>query len=211
VLVGEQIQEASAIAVAATVHGFVARQERTDVALAIDGVTLTGVLRRGAAGGLVQAQFSRVGGHHELDLWIRHLVLNAALDSKATSVLVGRVERGDGEVAVPFRPVADPRRHLASLIALFQRGQSHPLPLFAHASRAYAKDLRGAKGSPARACAAARKAFLGDGDHTVGDLADANVQLLYPQPPDWGDPARSGPAAIAVEVFGPLLDHRGDR
>jgi exodeoxyribonuclease V gamma subunit len=210
VLVGEQLQEASAIAVAATAHGFDAGQEPTDVALPIGDVTLTGVLRRGAAGGLVQAQFSRVGGHHELDLWIRHLVLNAILDSRATSVLVGRVERGDGEVAVPFRPVADPLHHLATLIALFQRGQSLPLPLFARASRAYATGLRGAKGTPERARAAARKAFLGESTHTVGDLADANVQLLYPQPPNWSDPAPFGPAAVAVAVLGPLLDHRED-
>lgn len=208
-LVGEQLREASAIAAAATDQGFAARPQPTEVALTVDGVTLTGVLQRSASGGLVQAQFSRVGKRRELDVWIRHLVLNATCAPAAASVLVGRPDGGDGVATVRFSPVAEPLRHLATLVALFQQGQSRPLPLFEGASRAYATALRAKKGTPRAACDKALKEFVSGGFTHEGDLGDAHVRLLFPQPrPEWGDPATSELGAVAVQVFGPLLDHR---
>ena len=53
----------------------------------------------------------------------------------------------------------------------------------------------------------ATKQFLGD-DFSGGDSTDGHVRLLYPHPPDWGDPATSESAAVAEAVFGPLLQHR---
>lgn len=210
ILVDEQLTEASAIAAMARAHA-PEHLEPSEVAVAVEGVTLMGLLGDRARGGLVRAQFSKVGGRHEVDLWIRHLVLNATIDPGATSVLVGRAKKGDGGVAVRFGPVTDARGHLAALVALFRLGQAQPLPFFTHASRAYADALHAERGTPARAADRAEKAFAGD-EHRIGDLNDAHVRLLYSRPPDWRDPTAPAPAppAVAAQVLGPLLAHRDD-
>ncbi|MFN8640830.1 MAG: hypothetical protein U0802_03915 [Candidatus Binatia bacterium] len=200
-----ELADAAAIAATSARLG-AAALEPAEVELAVDGVRLTGLLRDRVAAGLLRAQFSRVGGRHELDLWIRHLVLSATRQPGATSVLVGRAAKS-GAAVVTFRPVADPLHHLAALMALFRRGQSRPLPLFERASRAFANALAKKRGTMKGAIGAAEKQFAGD-DHSFGDRGDAAVRLLFPQPPEWGDPATSAAAAVATAVFGPLLRHR---
>ncbi|HSP98358.1 MAG TPA: exodeoxyribonuclease V subunit gamma [Candidatus Dormibacteraeota bacterium] len=212
--VDEQLGVAAAISAAARQHGIGALDEPCEVSLAIADVTLDGLLRGRAAGGLVHAQFSRVGRARELEIWIRHLVLNATLDPQATSVLVGRAEKGKETATVYFRPVADARRHLATLVALFEHGQSRPLPFFPSTSRAYVAGLHKRKPTFEGARADARKAFEGS-DSMPGDGEDANVVLLYPEMPAvLGDEATPDPEAelfaVARAVFDPLFQHRVD-
>ena len=85
--------------------------------------------------------------------------------------------------------------------------QSRPLPFFERASRAFAEAMRRKKPTLQGAIDQATKQFLGD-DFSGGDSTDGHVRLLYPHPPDWGDPATSESAAVAEAVFGPLLQHR---
>jgi exonuclease V gamma subunit len=153
-----------------------------------------------------------VGKHHELRLWIRHLVQNAAGEPDAESLLIGRAAKGSGVTTVRFRPVEAPLERLAALIDLYRAAQSYPLPLFGYASRVYVETLRKPRAGPARALEAARKAFTGSAYH-FGDDQDEYVALLYAQPPPELAGAappddRPGFAASAITVFGPLLDHR---
>jgi exodeoxyribonuclease V gamma subunit len=218
-LVDEQLAVSSSIADAALSRGIGAPIEPTEVALKIDGITLSGLVRGRTSAGLIRAQFSRVGGRQELDLWIRHLVVNAAIDPQATSALIGRAKSADqakksgSELAiVSFRPADEAVRHLGTLLGLFARGQGAPLPLLLRASRAYAESIRKAKSTPATARNAACKAFAGS-DFQGNDADDPSVALLYPLgPPALRDDAPFDPAdeffTVACAVFAPLLDHR---
>lgn len=184
-----------------------------ELVLAVGDVELAGVLPDRYPPGLVQAQFSRVGKYHELRLWIRHLMLAAVCQPGASSVLIGRAARGDGISVVRFHPADQPRRHLATLVDLFRRGQARPLPFFQTASRAYAAELAAA-GDPQRAVKAALRAFT---PKTQGfgfaDGQDENVALLFRAPPaelSGGAPPAGDEdmRAVAQAVFAPLLAHR---
>lgn len=200
------------------------RLEPLPFELDLGGVRLAGVLRNLTAGGIVEAQYSRLGGHHELRLWIRHLVLQivAPKNARPESVLIGR--EGDEADAVRLQPVCDAREHLEQLIALYRKGLEAPLPFFRNASRAYAqawrmKPNRNNPDPHQRALKNAGKAFAGN-DFSGGDWDDPYVLLLYggarhPQRAFDDLIARGGGMAnpdgfekLACEVWNPLLDHR---
>jgi exodeoxyribonuclease V gamma subunit len=213
--VEEHLATAVRIHAAAVAEGVGAPLEPCEVRLPIDGVALTGILQRRAAAGLVRAQFSRVAGRSELELWIRHLVLNAALDPAASSVLIGRAPSGPEIAIACFAPVPDAARHLGTLIGLFRRGQSIPLPLFKAASREYAMGLRGKKATFAGARGKARKAFEGS-ESRPGDGADPYVVQVYPElPAELREDGTADETAelftVARAVFDPLLDYREKR
>lgn len=186
----------------------------TEVVLRVGDVELNGVLLDRYLPGLIAAQFSKVGRYHELRVWIRHLVLNAAVDRRASSVLIGRSEKDkdkDAITTVRFAPVDEPLQYLATLVDLYRRGQQRPLPFFRQASRAYA-EARCAGKDEAAACKAAR-AVLKPSDRGFTDGNDEHVQLLFPQPPPefvGGEPppGAEDARAIAWAVFEPLLRHR---
>jgi exodeoxyribonuclease V gamma subunit len=210
-LLDEHWATATTIGDVARCHGIDAPCDPCDVVLRVAGTTVSARLAGRGPRGLVRAQYSRVGGWRELELWIRHLMLNATLDPSAVSVLVGRGEKRE-VAAVQFAPVVDAARQLDALVELFHAGQARPLPFFAGASRAYAEAWRARKPTFAAARAAACRAFIGSGP-VPGDGADPYVRLIHPElpaclredaPPDAGAEL----FAIARAVFDPLLDHR---
>lgn len=213
-LVDRQLAVAAEIQARAAARAIAGRLAPREVALAVGDATLAGWLPERTPDGLLQAQFSRVAGASELALWIRHLVVNAAVDPAASSLLIGRSPSGDTEpvAVVRFAPVADAARHLATLCDLFRRGQAAPLPLFKTASRAYAEGLRARRATFEKARAAARRAFEGS-DRSIGDGEEASAALVYPATPlELRDDTPPDPAvaffAVARAVFDPLLDHR---
>jgi exodeoxyribonuclease V gamma subunit len=218
-LVDEQLAVASTIAEAAIARGIAALAEPAEVAVSIDGIALTGLLRGRGPAGLVHAQFSRVGGRRELEMWIRHLVLNATIAPGAESVLIGRAKTGaeakrtGSEMAiVRFLSPADAAAHLRTLLALFRRGQTSPLPFFRNASREYVECLRKTNGTPAGARGNACEKFAG-GEYQAGDAEDPSVALLYPQRPaalrdDTPLDLADDFFTVAQAVFEPLLQHR---
>jgi len=182
------------------------------VDLDIDGMRLTGVLRELWPGGQVAVQYAKVGGRHELDLWIRHLVRDATSAPPAPSLLIGRARKGDGPSVVRFAPVDEARRLLAELLHLFELGQRVPLPLFKRASRAFADAVQHPNGGRERAWAKARDAFAATGHGADGD--DPYIAELYGKtlPCDVDGTALAAPeisfADLALMVFAPLLRHR---
>jgi exodeoxyribonuclease V gamma subunit len=172
-----------------------------------DSPRLAGVVRDVHHGRLVRAQYSQLAPKHELDLWIRHLALNAAGLASA-STLVAR------DATVRFHPAADSQALLADLVALYRLGLAAPLPFFPRASRAYAEAM--AEGRPAaEALRRALRAFTeAPGGGSGGESADAYVRQLYRQgnPLDPGFLAGAGEVPsfgdVAARVCRPLLAHR---
>jgi exodeoxyribonuclease V gamma subunit len=183
-----------------------------DIDLPVAGVRLTGALSELWPGGQIAVQYAKLGGRHELRLWIRHLVRSAARAPATPSVLVGRPTRDGGATQVWFGPIAEPQRHLAELLRLFRLGQTAPLPFFPMASRAFADALRQRTARPERAWDAARRAFAPDRVGR-GDAADPYVRELYPSGSSFGT---TGPvcafsisiADTAKAVFDPFFRHR---
>ena len=187
----------------------------------LGGNRITGFLRDVWRVGQVRYQFSRLGGRHELGVWVRHLVLNWLTPSSCSrdSFLVGRAATDEPAIVVHFRPVIDPAAILEELLHLYWLGQTLPLPLFPRASRAYAAALRSdADGGSQRARAAAHAAFEPKKHSPVpGDGEDVYVRQLFGN----GDPIDAAfryfmddsieyPsfATVACTVFDPLLAHR---
>lgn len=177
------------------------------------GTCITGVLRDLWPNAQVHYQFSKLGGHQELSLWLRHLVLNWLQPAgyPRVSVLIGHPARKQGPAEVRFRPLDGAAAILRRLVNLYRAGQGTPLPFFPHASRRYAEAIR-RNTEPARALEQARKAYEGDA-YGRGDRADEYVQQAFggtdPLQPDVCSPGiPTGFADLAVAVFAPLLDHR---
>jgi exodeoxyribonuclease V gamma subunit len=115
--------------------------ESADVALELDGRTLSGTVGGLHGDVLRRVIFSRVGPKHRLAAWVRALALNAC-GHRVQAVTVGRGVGGhDVSIAVVrVPPVAaeEARRLLGDLVALYDRGMRHPLPLACQTSAAFA-------------------------------------------------------------------------
>ena len=178
---------------------------------------ITGVLHDLWPAGLIRHQFSRLGGRHELGVWIRHLVLNLLAPStcKRTSYIVGRAANDDPAVVVRFGPVSDPAATLRELLHLYWIGQTYPLPLFPRTSRLYVEELLSGRPGDreALAIAAARRAYAAKPHTPVpADEEDVYVQQLFCGSDPFAATAGRSPAssftAVARAVFAPLLAHR---
>src|SRR5262249_31694280 len=130
--------------------------------------------------GQVRYQFSKLGGRHELGIWIRHLVLNwlQPTDYPRVSYLAGRSREEEGATAIRFRPVENAAGILQELLRLYWLGQTVPLLLFERASRAYVEHLRRRPGADAAALEKARKAFDG-GYRGWGDGRDDYIRQVF--------------------------------
>jgi exodeoxyribonuclease V gamma subunit len=191
----------------------------------LDGTRITGVIRNLWPAGQVRYQFSKLGGRHELGVWIRHVVLNWLRPNgyPRVSHLVGRPKGNDDHTTVRFRSVKDAAHILRKLLQLYWLGQTAPLPLFEKASRAYAECLSGETG--AEAAKAALKKAQDAFDDEWGDAKDAYVRQAFGTVNPLDPAFRLGPdadgaggatqspglpsfASLAVAVFQPMLDHR---
>ncbi len=194
----------------------------------LDGTRVTGVVRDLWPAGQVRYQFSKLGGRHELGIWIRHLVLNWLRPNgyPRVSYLAGRSKEKDAVTAIRFRPVEDAASILRELVRLYWLGQTVPLLLFEKASRVYAESLCGKArtAAPAEALKRAQAAFDG-GYFGWGDAQDNYVRQVFgaadPLDPGFcfaGIALGASPSAaigtlpsfsgLARTVFGPMLDHR---
>ncbi|WGX97249.1 exodeoxyribonuclease V subunit gamma [Nocardioides sp. L-11A] len=135
-----------------------ARSVDVDVDLG-DGRRLTGTVPRVHGNQVVDVTYSRPGPRQRLAGWLQVVALSASHpDENWTSHAVARAKGG------PQRALAGPLDHraaawLAAVVALYDEGATHPLPLplrTAHAwAEARAKELRGMDIDPVDAAAAA--------------------------------------------------------
>lgn len=133
-----------------------------------------------------------------IDLWIDHLLLQSVRPDgyPAQSVLVAE----DG--AWEFRPVAESRSVLESLLRAYWLGLSEPLHFFPESAREYVRRRREGR-SPDEALACADKTWRttewsrGESDNVYYEVAFGNL-----------NPLDENFARLALEVFAPLLEHQ---
>ncbi|MBI3782193.1 MAG: exodeoxyribonuclease V subunit gamma [Deltaproteobacteria bacterium] len=204
--------EVDGIARAAASYTSGNKLDPVEIDLRLDDTRIVGSLRHVWPSAQLQCQFSKLGGYHELGLWIRHLLLNLVSEVAVprTTVLVGRADKNESTV-VQLMPVKEASGLLRDLLSLYWLGQRLPLPFFRYASRAFSEVWR-KSGNEEKAFAEARKR-LGD-EHNFGDRHDAYVEQVYGNRDPLATPIWRGEidlptfGELARRIWGPLLDHR---
>lgn len=167
-----------------------------------DGTKLMGAIGDLWTSGLVKHQYARVSGKNVVALWLRHLALCWAGAERARSHLVGRGKR-HSLTTLTLRPVEEPARHLADLVALYRVGQRSPLHLFPKSAATFIATLRDGKSEDA-AWRAASTLWL-------NEERSRDPHLVRAFPPDAsvlrGDDDGAGFEALARRVFEPIYDH----
>ncbi|MEI8033497.1 MAG: exodeoxyribonuclease V subunit gamma [Chlorobiaceae bacterium] len=169
-----------------------------DTTLETGGFLLTGKLDRITESGQL---FYRCASMKEIDRirsWISHLALNASNTEgyPKESFLVMR------DKTVRYSAVIDARLHLETLLSLYWRGLSEPLPFFPKASTAWSLAL--GKSDEERLKAAAKAWAEGYGD-IEGEGSDPAFSRCFGSEPPFGMEFR----AIADTLLLPMLDHGG--
>jgi exodeoxyribonuclease V gamma subunit len=145
---------------------------------------------------LLRYRCAAVKAKDRLDLWIDHLLLqrreNPGYPNR--SILLAK-NAGWG-----FRPVANASEVFNQLLNYYWEGLREPLPFFPQSAYAFAERRQGRKEEDAHY--AARKAWEGD-RQSRGEVDDPYCQL------NWGrvDALDERFRALALAVFGPLLEH----
>ncbi len=119
--------------------------EAVDVDLVIGGYRITGRIDDIHSGGLLRYRCANLKGKDRLAAWIEHLVLQAQRGVPAQTRLVG------ADATVIYKPSENPRDSLETLLALYWRGTSEPLPFFPRASPAYLEAIRSGNCTPEKA------------------------------------------------------------
>jgi exodeoxyribonuclease V gamma subunit len=190
------------------------RMPPVDVALQFLGSRITGRLEQLWPSAQLRVQYSSTGGRHELQLFVRHVVMHCLreqapeLGLPERSVLIGRSNREAEQIT--FVPPEQPREVLREMLSVFAAVVAGPIPLFEHASRTYA-ELRKQGKSEAQAEEAARHKFSRQFDTGVCDATDAYVNQFYP---DFDSvlevPSPYSFRELAERVYFPLLACRRD-
>ncbi len=178
-----------------------------DLNLKVDGLSLrlVGQLSHVWPGAMVRIRYGTVKPKDLLDLWTRHLALNALDDGHPKrSVFIGRENRSTGVKAV-FSPMeTDPRKPLEDLLRLYLLGQTLPLRFFARVSFKYLETLR-KDSDRTGALTAARKDW-----QEVCKNPDPAVTRFFGMDKlidRDGTDAENGFEATARRVFEPLMDN----
>jgi len=215
---GERVYEklrddVSAIAEALTRYTDAAPARSVDVDVNIAGVRLVGAIGDVWPRAHVRTQYSLLGRYHELRQFVRQVVLRYLADRDPSlrlpekSVLIGRKKTG-GVGAVRFELQTPAAQILEDLIALYCESLAAPVPLFSHASRSYADQIR--KSEPADALRAARNQF-GDRQSMTErdrDLSDEYVQQLFGDFEQMHSLAGGAFESAALRLYAPLLAAR---
>jgi exonuclease V gamma subunit len=150
---------------------------------------------------MVRFRSAKVTARDRLNLWIRHLALNAAETALVprTSILLGT----DG--AWEYAPVPDAPERLRQLLEIYWQGLCQPLKFFPKLSYAYAQAVRAGK-PPEAALAAARQGWQGSGpgdQRPPGEAEDPYHTLCFAA----REPIDDEFMQLAAAVFDPVLDH----
>jgi len=214
----ELLPEALSVALLAAQRMAGAPDGTVEVDLDLDGARLVGRLDRLSPGGLIRSGYARVKPARLLSLWVSHLALQLAAGA-TTSALVGRPEGGGpGASEVLLRPVSKAAEPLAHLISLYRAGQTEPLLLFPATSKAWAEVVHERPDAVAQAEKKARRTWIRTvrgGRDTIGEGTDPHVLRVLGDGEPFGHAPLLGPvpppertfAALALSVWGPLLDH----
>lgn len=161
-------------------------------------------------GGVAVLASERKASKDDLQLAIlaRLLVARAAGSGVTAAAVVGA---GEGAVvatqklAVPM-PAEQAQQILTQWVELYATGQRRPLPLFVHASAAFAK----ARSEGKDGWSEADEAYLGSERNGGGDSGDRSVAAIFGSQPWSARPAadRQWFAELALQVYGPVVAAR---
>jgi len=157
--------------------------------------SLSGQLSGIAATGLFDYKMSKVKGHHLLETWIKHLVLNCIKpkDCEYESLLITEDKH------YHFKPVEDAQTLLTQLIELYWQGLERAIPFFSNTSFAIAKaTLNNGTANPETAMNTAWQGSL----FQAGEKDDLYHQQLYVTSP-FGDEFEK----LALSVYEPVKAH----
>jgi exodeoxyribonuclease V gamma subunit len=159
---------------------------------------LNAVLRHLSVEGDLSVRYAAAAAKDFLGAWIRHLFLCIGAEGRlpCRSLMVAKGS------AWSFAPVADGRRVLGELLALYARGLTEPLPFFPETSLEYFRRQSRPAADPEAALALARRKWEGS-EEAPGDSADPYHRLCFGEADPLGDEFKR----ISVAVFGPLFDH----
>jgi exodeoxyribonuclease V gamma subunit len=190
-----------------------AREGKLSPALPIEhrlpsGRLLIGTLPDSFDGGLVEYQFARVRPKHLLAFWIRHLLACwlCPQGSPGKSVLIGRPPWGPGVIRHELSPLAEPQHRLDALVSRYDEGQLLPLRLFPASAWLYAAE----QGKKQKAGFDLEATVLREWRREASEDPHLSRVFSADQKPDNlfdSAPGQTPFATLALEVFGPLLDH----
>lgn len=169
------------------------------------GRLLLGTLPEAFEDRLVEYQFARVRAKHLLAFWIRHLASCWLRPSAARSILIGRPLAGNGVLRHELAPVAEPAPLLDALAARYDEGQRSPLPFFPTTSLLFAEQQgKKQKAGYDLASMIARewRREVSEDPHLERVFRTGDTAL-----PEEGAPGGESFPRLALEVFGPLLEH----
>ncbi|HVL85874.1 MAG TPA: exodeoxyribonuclease V subunit gamma, partial [Pseudonocardia sp.] len=185
-----------------------------DVEVALpDGTRVTGTvggMHADAAGGraVVRVEYSRLGPKHRVRAWAQLLALTSARpDVPWRARTLGRGSRG-GAVCSTLGPVEPARAAavLADLVELHREGMCRPLPLGVGTAHELARRVRAGAGERDALPEAARKWTTG----VAAEGADDHHARVFGRPPDASVVGTPEFAALALRVWGPLLEHESE-
>ena len=181
--------------------------ELPELALDLGGMTLRGRIPDLTPRGRYAYRPSGIKAKDRLRLWLYHLALCAAPIENIDRISAHLATNKGKALIFRLAPVEGPDRYLKDLMAIWQRGQTEPLPFFPETSWAYAEARHRAGGEDA----VSPSKYLGkwrDTFHGWGDAYDPAVQVAF----RGRDPLREKVfKEIAWRVFGPLFAVSSER
>jgi len=166
---------------------------RPDLQLDLDlaGARLSGRVRGLTGEGLVEYRYAKRRAGGLLELWVRHLALNAVGGPTVSHYLLR-------DETVRLLPQADAPVLLADILALARQGRAEALPLLPECALAYASAPDHERG-----LAAARKAWEGnERAERPGEGSDPDAQVAFRGRDPLAEPAFP---ELAQRLCGPLL------
>ncbi|HEX2796638.1 MAG TPA: hypothetical protein VHN38_06085, partial [Immundisolibacter sp.] len=159
--------------------------------LDLGGAQLTGRVRGLTGEGLVEYRYAKRRARGLLELWVRHLAINAAGAPTPTRYVLR-------DETVRLLPPADAPVLLADILALARQGRAEALPLLPECALAYASAKDNDSG-----LTAARKAWEGnERSKQQGEGDEPDVQVAFRGRDPLAEPAFT---ELAQRLCGPLL------
>ncbi|MBJ6802375.1 exodeoxyribonuclease V subunit gamma [Geomonas propionica] len=169
-----------------------------DLDLKLPGGRLLGRIEKVRAERLVRYRYTKLKAKDQLRLWVEHLALNCA---KAEGYpLHSSFVAADSTIHLP--PIEQCVEHLDRLLELYRNGMTHPLKFFPETSLEYAKKSRDPK-KAAKAFSDAMGKWRGS-EFSKGEGEDDHCRRCFGEE----GPLDQEFADLALEVWGPLLDHQ---
>jgi exodeoxyribonuclease V gamma subunit len=150
----------------------------------------------------VLSLFTKAGRRAELTAWIEHLLMQTSDELPSTTYLVLRGTETRAKV-LSFGPVSDAHHQLETLIHLYRRSLSAPLPLVGESSWSFVETLERADSGKAFSEASkklkSQRSWSPHIDYVFG-----------PEDPFLDSDWRAAFEQAATEVYGPLFQHRSE-